>query len=60
MEHRLRAGLDLTFYGLLHETETEIARQNNPDYTASRGEYLNGLLLADYLGWRFIDAARTW
>ena len=30
-----------------------------PDYAASRGEYLNGLLLADYLGWDFIDAAEV-
>ena len=27
------------------------------DYTVSRGEYLNGLLLADYLGFDFIDPA---
>lgn len=27
------------------------------DYAASRGEYLNGMLLADLLGWPFIDAA---
>lgn len=27
------------------------------DYAASRGEYLNGLLLAHYLGYHFIDAA---
>lgn len=29
------------------------------DYTASRGEYLNGLLLAEYLDIPFIDAAET-
>ena len=29
------------------------------DYAASRGEYLNGLLLADYLGYEFIDAAEV-
>lgn len=29
------------------------------DYTASRGEYLNGLLLAEYLNIPFIDAAET-
>ena len=34
---------------LLHEPEK--------DYTASRGEYLNGLLMANYLGYEFIDAA---
>ena len=27
------------------------------DYIASRGEYLNGLLLSDYLGFAFLDAA---
>ena len=29
------------------------------DYVASRGEYLNGILLADFLGWRFMDAAKV-
>ena len=34
---------------LLHEPER--------DYTASRGEYLNGLIMANFLGYEFIDAA---
>lgn len=29
------------------------------DYAASRGEYLNGLILAKYLGFAFIDAAEV-
>lgn len=29
------------------------------DYAASRGEYLNGLILAEYLGYTFIDAAEV-
>ena len=29
------------------------------DFAASRGEYLNGLLLADFLGFPFIDAAEV-
>ena len=29
------------------------------DYAASRGEYLNGILMADYLGIPFIDAANV-
>lgn len=29
------------------------------DYAASRGEYLNGMLLANYLGFDFIDAAEV-
>lgn len=28
------------------------------DYAASRGEYLNGILLANYLGFDFVDAAK--
>ncbi len=27
------------------------------DYAASRGEYLNGIIMAEYLGYEFIDAA---
>ncbi len=29
------------------------------DYAASRGEYLNGIILANYLGYEFIDAAKA-
>ncbi len=29
------------------------------DYAASRGEYLNGLLLSDFLGFPFVDAAEV-
>ncbi|MCC8061382.1 MAG: aspartate kinase [Clostridiales bacterium] len=29
------------------------------DYAASRGEYLNGLVMAEYLGFEFIDAAEV-
>lgn len=44
------------------EKEFEIIEKNfesklGEDYAASRGEYLNGLLLAKYLGFEFIDAA---
>ena len=28
------------------------------DYAASRGEYLNGIILANYLGYDFVDAAK--
>jgi len=44
------------------EDEFAVIRENlkkgcTKDYAASRGEYLNGILLADYLGYEFIDAA---
>lgn len=48
--------------GLSTDIETELqkiaeALHNgaSTDYAASRGEYLNGLLIADYLGFDFID-----
>ena len=41
----------------LDEVHDKIAAGANADYCASRGEYLNGLLLADYMGWRFLDSA---
>ena len=36
--------------------EENFKKQLGEDYAASRGEYLNGLLLAHYLGFEFIDA----
>ncbi len=41
----------------LDEIEAGIVSGKSRDWCASRGEYLNGLLMADYLGWRFVDAA---
>ena len=37
--------------------EDYFKRQAGRDYAASRGEYLNGKVIAAYLGFRFIDAA---
>ena len=50
-------GLDLSL-----EREFELLRLSfigraGRDYAASRGEYLNGIILAKYLGFEFIDAA---
>lgn len=45
----LNEAFDIIEEKLLHEPER--------DYTASRGEYLNGLIMASYLGYQFIDAA---
>ncbi|MBQ8537388.1 MAG: aspartate kinase, partial [Clostridia bacterium] len=41
----------------LDDINEKIAAGASADYAASRGEYLNGLLLADYLGYAFLDAA---
>ena len=52
-------GLHLTvdIAGALDEVEKGIADGKGKAWCASRGEYLCGLLMADYLGWRFLDAA---
>ena len=52
-------GLTVDLGAALDEVNERIAAGASADYCASRGEYLNGLLLADYLGWRFVDAARA-
>ena len=46
------------------DKEFQIIRENfskkiGRDYAASRGEYLNGRIMADYLGYEFIDAAEV-
>ena len=53
----LSLSVDLT--AALAEVRAKIAAGANADYCASRGEYLNGLLLSDYLGWRLVDAAEV-
>ncbi|SFQ04249.1 aspartate kinase [Caldicoprobacter faecalis] len=49
--------LDLDFEPLLRDIKERIAAGASADYVASRGEYLNGLILAELLGYDFIDAA---
>lgn len=57
----LRDGLGL---GADIETELSVIHENvrngaGVDYTVSRGEYLSGILMADYLGFDFIDPAEA-
>lgn len=49
----LDISLDKEFEVIQNDFEEKLGE----DYAASRGEYLNGLLLANYLGFEFIDAA---
>lgn len=39
------------------EIESHLASGDSADYFASRGEYLNSMIIAAYLGWAFVDAA---
>ena len=55
-------GLDLRADLLDKEFETVTAQfqaKAGKDYAASRGEYLNGIIMAEYLGYQFLDAAEV-
>lgn len=52
---KLNMSLDEEFKTITANFKALIGR----DYAASRGEYLNGLIMARYLGYRFIDAAEV-
>jgi len=49
-------GLDFDMSGEFLYVKNAILHSSGRDYAASRGEYLNGLILAKYLGYQFIDA----
>lgn len=47
--------LKVDISGALDDIERELDAGASEDFCASRGEYLNGLLLSDYLGFTFLD-----
>ncbi len=49
-------GLSLDINDVLDKTEQDIIQKNSVDFTASRGEYLSAIVMADFLGYTFIDA----
>lgn len=49
--------IDIDIYPYLKTIKENIESGASADYIASRGEYLNGILLAKYIGFKFIDAA---
>ena len=52
-------GLDLDLTPTLEEIRSAIAEGASADYAASRGEYLNGIIIAEALGYAFVDAAEV-
>ncbi|MDR3598270.1 aspartate kinase [Clostridium sp.] len=48
--------LDYDITGYLDVIKKDLEEGASSDYAASRGEYLNGLILANYLGFKFVDA----
>lgn len=51
--------LDLSLDDEFCTIETCFLKKAGRDYAASRGEYLNGKIIAAYLGYQFIDAAEV-
>ncbi|MBQ9143007.1 MAG: aspartate kinase [Lachnospiraceae bacterium] len=49
--------LDLSLDEEFKTIEKNFKSQAGKDYAASRGEYLNGIIMANYLGFEFIDSA---
>lgn len=52
-------GLSLSLDDEFKIIKTNFSKKIGRDYAASRGEYLNGLIMAAYLGYEFIDAAEV-
>ena len=49
--------LDLSLEDEFAQIEKDFKAQAGSDYAASRGEFLNGKVMAAYLGYEFVDAA---
>jgi len=54
-DHSQMNSLDINSY--LTEIKAHISNGASSDYAASRGEYLNGLILSKLLGYEFVDAS---
>lgn len=51
--------LDLSLEKEFKEIENDFTSNAGKDYAASRGEFLNGIIMANYLGYEFVDAAEV-
>ena len=50
-------GLKLSLKEQFETIKKNFESKAGSDYAASRGEYLNGIIMANYLGYEFVDAA---
>lgn len=51
--------LDLSLKDEFKEIQKNFKNKAGENYAASRGEYLNGVIMASYLGYEFVDAAEV-
>ena len=56
-EIRDQLGLTLDVDSELAEIRSKMTKNMSVDYLVSRGEYLNAKLMAEYLGYHFVDSA---
>ena len=52
-------GLKMTLETEFGEIEANFKAKAGKDYAASRGEFLNGKIMAEYIGYTFVDAAEV-
>ncbi len=58
MAVQVNLGVDIDLEAEFDEIKKNLEAGASADYVASRGEYLNGLLIAAYLGYDFVDPAK--
>ena len=58
MTRSSKAGLNLNLDHEFAGMEENFLAKAGKDYAASRGEYLNGIVMAHYLGYEFIERRR--
>ena len=52
-------GIDIDLTEVFEKIKNSLLHSSGRDYIASRGEYLNAMILAKYLGFDFIDAKKV-
>ena len=52
-------GLDLNLTEVFEKIKLSVLHSSGRDYVASRGEYLNAMILAKYIGYDFVDAKKV-
>ena len=49
-------GLDIDIEAIIDDTFARVNKKTSVDFIASRGEYFSARLMAEYLGYKFVDA----
>lgn len=57
VEIERECGLNIGIEAEINKVFDEMTKRTSVDYIASRGEYFNAMLMAEYLGFKFVDAA---